>query len=97
MTRTFDCHDAVKRLWEYLDGDLAAPDVEALEHHLSFCLRCCGELGFAGELRRMLGSTAHQPVPDDVRARLMAFADRLDHLSADTDSTGPSSHGETWS
>jgi anti-sigma factor (TIGR02949 family) len=96
MTRTFACHDAVKRLWEYLDGDLPGPDVEALEQHLSFCLRCCGELAFARELRQTLSTTAHEPVPRDVHARLTAFVDSLDVLATDPDRTATTSPEEPW-
>lgn len=97
MTQTFGCQDAVRRLWEYLDGDLSGPDVEALEQHLSFCLRCCGELAFARELRQTLGATARQPIPRDVHARLTAFVDSLDLLAAtDLDRTGTTSPEEPW-
>ncbi|AEG43351.1 zf-HC2 domain-containing protein [Isoptericola variabilis] len=97
MTRDLGCRDAVARLWEYLDGDLSRADVDALEAHLSFCLRCCGELAFARELRAALGSTARQPVPDDVQARLTAFAASLDLLAADLDGTAPTTPEEPWS
>src|SRR5436190_1286145 len=48
------CAEAVRQLWEYLDGVVEVTDREAIEEHLSFCRRCCGELDFAEELRRFL-------------------------------------------
>jgi SAM-dependent methyltransferase len=46
------CAEATKRLWEYLDATIDATTKEALEEHLARCLRCCGELEFARELRQ---------------------------------------------
>lgn len=71
------CTDAVKQLWEYLDGALAEQDRAAIEEHLSFCRRCCGEVEFAHELRAFLTREAATEIPDDVRARLIATLDKL--------------------
>lgn len=71
------CSEAVKQLWEYLDGHLDDSDREAIEEHLSVCQRCCGELEFAQELRRFLADSAHEELPDDVRARLHRALDDL--------------------
>jgi mycothiol system anti-sigma-R factor len=43
-----DCSDITARLWEYLDGELAAKEAEAVDGHLSGCgacrgHRCCDE------------------------------------------------------
>jgi anti-sigma factor (TIGR02949 family) len=36
----FDCHDAVRRLWDYLDGALGDEDVRAIDAHLARCAKC---------------------------------------------------------
>lgn len=77
MTETFGCRDAVERLWDYLDGALPPEDHEALEAHLRFCLRCCGELEFSRELRRTLRENTRLPIPNRVEQRLTDFIDRL--------------------
>ena len=59
------CAEAIRQLWAYLDGVVDEPSREAIEEHLSFCRRCCGEVEFAEEL------------PADVRARLTATLDKL--------------------
>jgi anti-sigma factor (TIGR02949 family) len=64
------CAEAVKQLWEYLDGTLGEDEGTAVDEHLSFCLRCCGEAEFAEELRKFLRSSADVELPEDVRARL---------------------------
>jgi mycothiol system anti-sigma-R factor len=71
------CAEAVKQLWNYLDGIVDEPEREAVEEHLSFCRRCCGELEFAEELRSFLAAAAAEDVPPDVRARLGSMLDEL--------------------
>mgnify|MGYP003404922820 CR=1 FL=1 len=72
------CEEAVRRLWEYLDGTLGEAEHEAIEQHLSFCRRCCGEAEFAEELRKFLRAAADVELSDEVRARLAATLDELE-------------------
>lgn len=72
------CAEAVRRLWEYLDGVVDESQREAIEEHLSFCRRCCGEVEFAEELRGFLAAQAAEELPDDVRERLTATLDGLE-------------------
>jgi mycothiol system anti-sigma-R factor len=69
------CAEAVERLWAYLDGTLSVEDKAALEQHLNFCVKCCGEVEFAKELRGFLARSAGEELPEDVRARLLAALD----------------------
>jgi anti-sigma factor (TIGR02949 family) len=85
MTRALACADAVRRLWDFIDDDLEAPDQVALEAHLALCLRCCGELAFARELRHLLRTKSAEDVPDAVQERLERVIDDLDG-SAETGS-----------
>jgi mycothiol system anti-sigma-R factor len=72
------CAEAVRQLWEYLDGALPDADRQAIEEHLSFCRRCCGEVEFAEELRGFLAREAAEEIPDDVRNRLLATLNELE-------------------
>jgi anti-sigma factor (TIGR02949 family) len=72
------CEEAVRQLWEYLDGTLDEADRQAIDEHLNFCRRCCGEAEFAKELRKVLRSSADVELPDHVRARLVATLDELE-------------------
>jgi anti-sigma factor (TIGR02949 family) len=67
------CAEAVRRLWEYLDGAISPEDQGKVERHLSLCRRCCGELEFAKELRTFLASRAADEVPPGVKARFERF------------------------
>jgi anti-sigma factor RsiW len=64
------CGDAVNRLWAYLDVSLGTVEQRTVEKHLTLCRRCCGEMEFAVELRRLLSDAGHWEIPDDVRRRL---------------------------
>jgi mycothiol system anti-sigma-R factor len=75
------CAEAVRQLWAYLDGVVDESQREAIEEHLSFCRRCCGEVEFAEELRGFLAAQASEELPDDVRARLAATLDRLEQAA----------------
>jgi mycothiol system anti-sigma-R factor len=64
------CSEAVKQLWEYLDGTVDEADRAQIDEHLSRCRRCCGELEFACELRQVLAKCAQVDLPADVLRRL---------------------------
>jgi mycothiol system anti-sigma-R factor len=71
------CSEAIRQLWEYLDGVLDESDRQAIEEHLSLCRRCCGELEFAEELRRFLATSDPEEIPEAVRARLTSTLEDL--------------------
>lgn len=73
------CSDAVRQLWEYLDGELADRERERVDEHLGACLRCCGEAEFASELKKFVAANGqNDALPDDVRQRLLESLDSLE-------------------
>lgn len=66
------CAEAVRQLWEYLDGAAGQAQSAAIQEHLSLCLRCCGEAEFAAELRTFLAVHADDDIPPQVHVRLLA-------------------------
>jgi anti-sigma factor (TIGR02949 family) len=40
MTQMMSCHEAMERLWEFLDGEMPDEDRQALQRHLEVCGRC---------------------------------------------------------
>jgi anti-sigma factor (TIGR02949 family) len=66
------CAEAVRQLWEYLDGVAGQAQSAAVEEHLRLCRRCCGEAEFAAELRSFLVTHAADDIPPQVHARLLA-------------------------
>jgi mycothiol system anti-sigma-R factor len=71
------CSEAMRQLWEYLDGTVDEEARALLEEHLARCRRCCGELEFAQELRRFLATSDREEIPDDVTRRLNAALEEL--------------------
>jgi mycothiol system anti-sigma-R factor len=77
MDRVITCSAAVEQLWAFLDNELDDHDHRAVEAHLAFCRRCCGEMEFATHLRRLLAAKGTGELPADVRTRLDQFIDEL--------------------
>lgn len=71
------CTDAVKQLWDYLDGAVTESDRHAIEEHLDVCKRCCGEVEFADELRKFLEDQGSDELPPDTKQRLTAFLEEI--------------------
>ena len=78
-----DCREAVRRMWAYLDHELAAKPVSEFEAHLETCQRCCGELEFNRHLREIVSDDERAPVmPSDLRSRIEIL------LAGDDDAAG---------
>ena len=77
MDRVITCSAAVEQLWAFLDHELDDQDQQAVEAHLAFCRRCCGELEFAKHLRRLLMTTGGGDLPAGARARLGRFIEEV--------------------
>lgn len=71
-----DCRHVMKRLWEYVDGELPPEEVPALREHLAHCARCYPQyrfqLGFLALLSR--AAAAGSPRPEFVKRLRTALA-----------------------
>ena len=73
MTERLDCAQVERRLWEYLDGALAAKEADAVRAHLAGCTgcgpacRCCRAL-----LALVARATTSGAAPRDLAARVRA-------------------------
>ena len=71
------CREAVRRLWDYLEGAVTPDDHDLVEAHLAYCRSCCGELAFVGHLRDLLARQAiDEPQPHVVK-RLERYLEGL--------------------
>jgi|GEM_PF-1511409 len=61
------CETALRRLWDYLDGGLAAPARAAVAAHLTTCEDCPPHFTFAGRTRAALAALAAAPPPAAAR------------------------------
>lgn len=83
MKHLISCREAVQQLWRFLDEELETTARQSVEEHLEYCVYCCGELEFVGELRDLLGSQTTSDLPADVRDRLESFLDQIDDASSE--------------
>lgn len=71
-----DCQHVMKRLWEYLDGELPESEVAALREHLAMCQRCDPQyrfqIAFLGLVAR--AAEAQGPKPEFRRRLVTALA-----------------------
>ena len=65
-----DCHTAVQRLWDYLDGRLPQMARDEVEAHLAVCALCPPHFAFARTMQRALAASAPPPATADEAARL---------------------------
>jgi mycothiol system anti-sigma-R factor len=66
-----DCTEAVRRMWAYLDHELAVKPLAEFETHLETCQRCCGELEFSRHLRQLVAEADGAPaIPPEFRSRV---------------------------
>jgi anti-sigma factor (TIGR02949 family) len=71
------CSEAVRQLWDYLDGSVTPEEHDRVEEHLAFCRRCCGELEFIEHLREFLAQQATDELQPEVVERLERFVEGL--------------------
>lgn len=69
-----ECAEVVGRLWEYLDGELAAKEAAALDRHLTRCPHCqphyrCDRAFLVVVVRSL---TRPCRAPDGLRAAILA-------------------------
>jgi anti-sigma factor (TIGR02949 family) len=64
------CDQVIRRLWEYVDGELEPESAAALRAHLDMCSRCLPQYDFQKAYRAFALRTANQAVPPHVRRRV---------------------------
>ena len=65
------CEDAMRKLWDFLDGELAEDEREALKKHLEVCNRCYPAYDFQRaylDYTRRLAT--REQAPSELRKRL---------------------------
>lgn len=67
-----NCNEALAELYTFLDGELDDARRSAIGGHLERCGHCAGVHDFEAELKRVIGSSAVEEVPEDLRQRILA-------------------------
>ncbi len=79
-TVVFDCEQTVRRLWDYLDGQLGPVDVAAVDAHLAECDRCPPHFEFERRFLdavRAARTTVQSPAVDKTQALRQRVIARL--------------------
>ena len=68
-----DCAQALKRLVEFIDRELADADRDVIERHLQTCRSCLSRAEFERALKGKLRSLSHGDVPSKTLDRITAL------------------------
>ena len=75
--RTIDCEEALKRLFEYLDAELAEEDRRDVGHHLEHCRSCFSRMEFERRLKGHVRELGSAPVDATLERRIRAMLDEF--------------------
>lgn len=67
-----DCDETIRRLYQYLDGELTDARREEIRRHLDLCGPCVGAYDFEADLHRLIADRCQDRVPDALRERVAA-------------------------
>jgi anti-sigma factor (TIGR02949 family) len=69
-THDIGCELALKRLIEYVDGELREGEHDSMEQHLRICRNCCSRMEFESRLKERLSTLSNDDVPSKTRDRV---------------------------
>ena len=69
---SIDCEEVMKKLWDYLDGELSPTKMQTIAAHIAMCARCYPQYQFERAFLEAI-ATAHRGVaaPAGMRERLI--------------------------
>ena len=65
-----DCEGAIRRIYEYLDGELTPWKRAAIARHLDDCPPCAQGFDFEVELRQVIAFKCRDEVPPELKHRI---------------------------
>lgn len=63
-----DCEQTVRRLWDYLDGEIGSAELAAIDSHLEMCNPCNGHYVFERRFLEALRAARDTIVPRDAQS-----------------------------
>ena len=67
-----DCHEALDRLYEYMDGELTPVRAEEVRLHLEMCAPCLAASNFENAYVRFLEARSWaQKAPEELRKKIL--------------------------
>ncbi len=67
---TDDCNDALRELYEFLDGELTDARRHLIAEHIDRCNPCLEAFDFEVELKAVIAAKCRAECPDELRARV---------------------------
>lgn len=71
------CEWALKRLVEFVDGELPETEHDGVEQHLRICRECCSRMEFEARLKARLSTLSSDDVPSTTRDRVRELIRRF--------------------
>jgi anti-sigma factor (TIGR02949 family) len=69
-TNEMGCEEALRRLLEFIDGELSDSEHESVERHLRTCRGCCSRMEFESRLKQRLSGLSTGDIPSTTRDRV---------------------------
>ena len=69
-THDIGCEQALKRLVEFVDGELPEGEHDNVDRHLRICRNCCSRMEFESRLKERLSALSTEDVSSTVRDRV---------------------------
>ena len=76
--RSINCEEALRRLFDYLDSELAGEPQREMAHHLEHCRSCFSRLEFEKRLKAHTADLGQEPVSQDLEQRIRALLDSFE-------------------
>ena len=70
LTGGGECEEALRTLYNFLDGELTSARRQAIQHHLDECSPCLEAFDFEAELKLVVARCCRDQVPDGLRQRV---------------------------
>jgi anti-sigma factor (TIGR02949 family) len=76
-----ECEEAIRRLAEYLDGELDDGDAAGLERHLETCRSCWSRAEFERQLRERMAALREDEVRPAFERRIRGLLEQFGRVS----------------
>lgn len=77
MDRPLDCEDVIARLFDYLDRELDAETLQAIDAHIALCRSCFSRAEFERRLRARVAEAGEAEAPASLRLRARRLLERF--------------------
>jgi mycothiol system anti-sigma-R factor len=75
--RTIDCEEALRRLFDYVDAELAEGHRREVDHHIERCRSCFSRVEFERRLKAHVAQLGNEPVAPALENRIRKVLDEF--------------------